>query len=83
MVATEVLIFTIFGAPRIVYKTDFTEKWVYGERVNLLSYEFLFSKMDSSFVNNNYYLERSDIYRKSWFIAVDTWRAGRIYTVTH
>ena len=43
------MIFTVFGAPTIVYKSDKYEKWIYGENQTNAGLIFLFEKKLNSF----------------------------------
>lgn len=74
------LIYMIFGPPNVLYKNSETETWVYGEENNIMSLTFSFSKISNPFSENDFVLNRSNIYKSSWFRAVDTWRKGRVYT---
>ncbi|MGE0636048.1 MAG: GWxTD domain-containing protein [Bacteroidia bacterium] len=74
------LIYMIFGPPNVLYKTSETETWVYGEENNVMSLNFSFSRLQNPFSENDYVLNRSTIYKSTWFRAVDSWRKGRVYT---
>ncbi|MCB0429528.1 MAG: GWxTD domain-containing protein [Flavobacteriales bacterium] len=73
------LIYIIFGPPNVLYKTSSGENWIYGEEHNALSLQFTFTKVDNPFSENDFTLNRSPMYKNSWYRAVDTWRQGRIY----
>lgn len=75
------MIYTVFGSPGIIYKSENMEKWIYGEKSNIQSLNFTFEKVDNSYSDNDYSLKRNDIYKTSWFQAVDVWRNGRAYAV--
>lgn len=75
------MIYTVFGSPGIIYKSENTEKWIYGDRTNQPSMNFIFEKTENPFSDNDYILSRNDIYKMSWFQAVDVWRNGRAYSV--
>lgn len=74
------LIYLIFGPPNIIYKNSNSEYWIYGEEENPSSLGLTFYKMDNPFTDNDFRLDRSPIYKSSWYSAVDMWRQGRIYT---
>ena len=74
------LIYMIFGPPNVLYKSSEGETWVYGEENNIMSLNFSFSKLINPFCENDYVMNRSTIYKSSWFRAVDSWRKGRVYT---
>lgn len=73
------MIYLIFGPPNSVYRASGSETWVYGEENNFNSLTFSFNQIDNPFSNNDFYLQRSTIYKNNWYTAVDIWRQGRIY----
>jgi len=75
------MISLIFGAPKVVNKSNDTETWIYGEETNTLSLRFTFDKVNNPFTNNDYKLIRGPGYRTHWYRAVDAWRSGRVYWV--
>jgi GWxTD domain-containing protein len=74
------LIYLIFGPPNIIYKNSESEQWIYGEESNPSSLSLAFYKIQNPFTGNDYRLDRSPIYKSSWYSAVDMWRQGRVYT---
>lgn len=74
------LIYLIFGPPNIIYKNTNSEHWIYGEEENPSSLGVTFYKIDNPFTDNDFRLDRSPIYKSSWYSAVDMWRQGRVYT---
>ncbi len=73
------MIYIVFGAPNKVTKRKDGEIWTYGEGTNSSSIVFSFIKVINPFSDNDYYLERNETYKDSWYQAVDMWRQGRIY----
>lgn len=73
------MIYMIYGAPNVIYRTAYAETWTYGEENNINSLSYAFSKVDNPFTGNDYILERSPVYKQNWGIAVDIWRQGRTY----
>ncbi len=73
------MISIIFGSPTLIRRTPNSETWIYGEENNLISLNFIFRKRENPFSANDYKLERSSTYKSSWYRAVDTWRAGRVF----
>ncbi len=73
------MIYLIFGSPNVIYKTANSETWIYGEENNVNSLSYSFSKVNNPFTNNDYTLDRSVVYKQSWYTAVDIWRQGRTY----
>lgn len=77
------MIFTVFGAPTIVYKSDKYEKWIYGENQTNAGLVFLFEKKTKFFSDIDYELHRNQVYKTTWYQAVDVWRNGRAFTVVN
>lgn len=73
------MIYIVYGPPDVVYRNTSAENWIYGEEGNLMSVNFTFYKRDNSLSDNDYRLNRSAIYKNSWYLAVDAWRQGIIY----
>ena len=73
------MIYLIYGAPNVIYRTAYAETWTYGEENNINSLSYSFSKIDNPFTDNDYTLERSAVYKQNWGMAVDIWRQGRTY----
>jgi len=67
-------IYIVFGPPKIVYRSDGYEEWIYGEAGNNNSLKFQFGKMENPFSNNDYALVKSLTYKEKWFDAVSAWR---------
>jgi GWxTD domain-containing protein len=73
------MIYIVFGPPNIVYKGKKAETWIYGEENNIMSIHFMFYKVENPLTDNDYYLDRSPVFKSTWYRAVDSWRNGRIY----
>lgn len=73
------LVYVIYGAPNTVSKNMRGEKWIYNERVNMMSVEFNFYKVENPFSDNDFALIRTGGYKSSWYRAIDNWRQGRIF----
>ena len=73
------MIYIIFGAPHIVYRSSVNESWVYGQAGNPISLNFSFNKVNNPFTDNDYTLSRAPVYEGNWHQAVDVWRQGRVY----
>jgi GWxTD domain-containing protein len=73
------MIYIIFGPPNGLYKSNGSESWMYGDPTNMQSLIFTFSKVINPFSDNDYVLNRSPAYQSAWFIAVDSWRQGRVF----
>ncbi len=73
------MIYIVFGAPTRVTKRKNGEVWTYGDTGNPNSTVFSFIKIVNPFTDNDYELERNEIFKMPWYQAVDMWRQGRIY----
>jgi GWxTD domain-containing protein len=73
------MVYLIYGSPNVIYRTLTSETWIYGEENNINSLSYYFSKVNNPFTSNDYTLERSVVYKQSWYTAVDIWRQGRTY----
>jgi GWxTD domain-containing protein len=68
------MIYIVFGPPNIVYRGSNQESWIYGEENNFFSITFTFEKLKNKFTNNDYFLQRTPVYKDNWYRAVDIWR---------
>jgi GWxTD domain-containing protein len=75
------MLYVVFGPPRTIYKSNDSERWIYGDNKSLYNMDFYFQKTENPFTPNSYVLKRNEIYKTSWFQAIDTWRGGRVYSV--
>ncbi|MEJ6681338.1 MAG: GWxTD domain-containing protein [Flavobacteriales bacterium] len=73
------MIFIVFGTPTKITLDKASEIWVYGDKDDLGSVNFIFNKIKTSFSDNHYELERNSIYKSEWAQKVSAWRNGRIY----
>ncbi len=73
------MISLIFGLPKTVRRDFNQEVWVYGEETNVMSLQFIFTKVENPFSTEDYKLQRSLNYKTNWYRAVDAWRSGRVY----
>ena len=68
------LIYLVYGPPKIVYRGDGIEEWLYGEKGNSNSIRFQFLKVVNPFTDNDYSLVKSPSYKEKWYNIVNTWR---------
>ncbi|MBL0050501.1 MAG: GWxTD domain-containing protein [Bacteroidetes bacterium] len=71
------MVYIIFGAPEVVYKSNNTEMWEYQSDGND-ELRFTFKKINNPFSENDFQLIRSVSYEVNWYRAVEKWRAGRL-----
>jgi len=75
------MIYTVYGPPNAVQKTIDGETWLYGNgKASVL--RFVFNKIDNPYSDNYYLLKRSFNFKQSWFKAINSWRNGKVYTIT-
>jgi hypothetical protein len=74
------MIYIIYGAPTTVYQTTDHETWIYGDSGSPFSTTFQFEKQNNMLSNNVFILRRDPMLKNSWYVAVDAWREGRIYS---
>lgn len=67
------IIFTIFGKPTTVQKTERYEYWFYKRTADRDFVEFTFDRN-----NETYILRRKPAYNQPWDVEVFNWRSGRI-----
>lgn len=70
--------YIIFGPPNSVFRTEHSETWNYHFSDGLPATRFTFTKMQNPFSDNDYVLQRGPELQNIWYMAVDSWRAGRI-----
>ncbi len=68
------MIYIVFGPPNIVYRNSNSESWIYGEENNFFSITFVFDKLLNKFSENDYFLQRTPVFKDNWYRAVDIWR---------
>lgn len=68
------MVYIVLGTPKIVYRSNKKETWIYGESAQYNALRFDFTKSESPFTNEKYKLERSPRYKDQWFYAIDIWR---------
>ena len=70
------MIYTIFGPPEEVYRTDGREEWHYNKPSGATDVTFIFMKRRTIFDENNYELVRYSGYSQPWYSQVEQWRKG-------
>ncbi len=75
------MIYLMFGPPKSVTKTPEKETWIYSDKLNSKLLQFVFNRVPNQYTDNDYVLERNIDFRQFWSIAVDSWRAGKVYNV--
>ncbi|MFH2141703.1 MAG: GWxTD domain-containing protein, partial [Bacteroidota bacterium] len=75
------LMYLIFGPPSTIYKNDYQERWIYGSTQNMQSMSYTFRKVENPLSDNDFELNRSEIYKVTWYQAIETWRNGRAFSI--
>ncbi len=75
------MIYTIYGQPSKIYKSNSYEKWIYDNKNIVKAYSFVFKKEKKSMSNNSYSLIRSNFKKDDWLNAIDTWRNGQVFSL--
>jgi GWxTD domain-containing protein len=75
------MIYLVLGMPTTIFKTSTSEIWTYGKSATYKTMEFTFIKKHHPFCKDYFVLDRSEIYDRLWYQAVDTWRNGRAFSV--
>ena len=73
------MIYIVFGSPNTVYRNSSTETWIYGTPNSTLALNFMFTRVNNPFSDNDLVLSRSPIYESNWYRAVESLRQGRAY----
>lgn len=73
------MIYIVYGKPNKIYRTDEVETWIYGDEGSPLAITFYFLKVVNPFTDNDYILNREEIYKPSWYRMANAWRDGRIF----
>jgi len=68
------IVYIVYGTPSIVYRDDNWEQWIYGEEGNMMSITLNFIKVDNPFTSNDFLLDKSPVYKESWYMSVNNWR---------
>lgn len=73
------MVYIIYGEPQNVYRSWNSETWVYGQDQSGNMLTFVFNRKVTAFAENEFELERNQVYNISWITAVDYWKQGQVY----
>lgn len=62
--------YIVLGVPQVVYRSDQTETWVYGESARYSAIKLDFHKTDNPYSDNDYRLDRSPAHKDEWLHAI-------------
>lgn len=68
------MLYIVMGPPNIVYRTTYSETWVFGDDKNFYSTLFDFKKVLNPLSDNDFALVRNPTYKDKWYRAIDMWR---------
>ena len=71
------MIYTIFGPPATVYRTESLEQWIYSLDSGG-SVTFDFKRKGNPFTGNDFSLQRREEFDYPWYQSVERWRQGNI-----
>ncbi len=71
------MIFTIFGNPNRIRRTNATENWSYTQNTSFSEIKFTFRKKKNGFIGIYYELVRFPQYEQVWYPVIEKWREGR------
>ncbi len=63
--------YIVLGTPQVIYRSDHTETWVYGESTRYNAIKLDFQKTDNPYSDNDYRLERTPAHKDEWLHAID------------
>ena len=71
------MIYTIFGPPNKVFRSNGSVLWVYEKTYEMPSLQFNYYLKSKNLDSEYFELERNIKYQNTWFRAIDLWRKGR------
>ncbi len=75
------MLYIIFGSPDGLYLKESGESWVYGQDASMTQINCVFTKLDNTFTENDFVLQRNMAFRPAWYAAVESWRTGRVFSL--
>ncbi len=70
------MIYTVFGKPQMLYRSNNGETWIYPEGANMPEIIFKFQRRNHPLCRKYFTLDRSPHFKKYWFQMVDKIRRG-------
>lgn len=77
------MIYIMFGPPAIIYISANQEEWFYGEDPDVAGIFFLFDRLEKPLYFNSWVLKRDASYQTIWAQALQTWKNGRVFTISN
>ncbi len=72
------MMFIVYGPPNILTKRGDSETWVYYRKKSREPLQFIFTRHENPYTQNDYLLERNFV-NSLWSMAVRDWRSGKIF----
>ncbi|MDR2848878.1 MAG: GWxTD domain-containing protein, partial [Bacteroidales bacterium] len=76
------VVYMIYGLPNNVVKNSDSETWEYTRSHQNNSVTFTFDRKDSPYSDDHFVLRRGDPQTTYWARAIDSWRKGRVFTLS-
>lgn len=77
------MVFIIYGPPSIMRRINDREEWVYYDGVKESYIVFIFDLNPNPFCSTEYTLNRAESKNIAWQEAINSWRSGKVYTLTN
>lgn len=77
------MIYVMLGPPSVVNINATGEEWIYGENPDVAGILFIFDKVNNQISGTAMALRRDNNYQSVWAQALQTWKNGRIFTITN
>ncbi|GHT20992.1 hypothetical protein FACS189430_00320 [Bacteroidia bacterium] len=76
------VVYMIYGLPNNVLKSSDSETWEYTRDHQNNSVTFTFDRKDSPYSDDHFVLRRGDPQTSYWARAIDSWRKGRVFSLS-
>ena len=77
------MIYIMLGPPSIVNINATGEEWFYGENPDVAGILFIFDKFNNPYCGTVTALRRDTNYQSVWAQALQTWKSGRVFSITN
>jgi GWxTD domain-containing protein len=77
------MIYVMLGPPSIVNINATGEEWFYGENPDIAGILFIFDKFNNPYCGTVTALRRDTNYQSVWAQALQTWKSGRVFSITN
>lgn len=77
------MIYVMLGPPSIVNINATGEEWFYGENPDIAGILFIFDKFNNPYCGTVTALRRDSNYQSVWAQALQTWKSGRVFSITN